>query len=220
MTASHRRALVVRGGWPGHAPEETTQAMLPVLAGAGFTVEIAEDLDVYTAPDRLRGLSLIVQCWTMGRMSAAQCAGLSAAVAAGTGFGGWHGGVVDAFRARPEYLQMVGGQFVAHPGDHVDHRIDLVPGRADHPIVAGLPSSFIVHTEQYWVLADDYNDVLATTTVPVGERWHRPIVSPVVWTRDWGRGRVFVCTLGHSVADLAEPTTATIVGRGLRWAAG
>lgn len=220
MSTAHRRALVVRGGWPGHFPEQTTEAVIPALQDAGFAVETAEDLDVYTDPVRMRDLSLIVQCWTMGRMSAEQCAGLTSAVAAGTGFGGWHGGVVDAFRSRPEYLQMVGGQFVAHPGDHVDHRIDLVPARADHPIVVGLPPSFTVHTEQYWVLSDDYNDVLATTTVPAGRYWHRPVVSPAVWTRTWGAGRVFVCTLGHAVADLQEPTTATIVGRGLLWAAG
>ncbi|TKV61576.1 ThuA domain-containing protein [Nakamurella flava] len=219
MTAPRRRALVVRGGWPGHAPEETTDLVVPVLRDAGHSVEIADDLDVYLDAARLQDLSVIVQCWTLGRMSAEHCAGLTGAVASGVGFGGWHGGVVDAFRSRPEYLQMVGGQFVAHPGGHVDHRIELVPERADHPIVAGLPSSFAVHTEQYWVLADDYNDVLATTTIAPGEQWDRPVTCPAVWTRNWGHGRVFVCTLGHSPEDLDHPVTRAVVQRGLRWAA-
>ncbi len=46
------------------------------------------------------------------------------------------------------------------------------------------------------MLHDDLNDVLATTTHAVRgeEPWHRPIVSPAVWTREWGGGRVFVAT--------------------------
>ncbi|MEU5622559.1 ThuA domain-containing protein [Streptomyces tendae] len=47
----------------------------------------------------------------------------------------------------------------------------------------------------------------------------RPGEFPVVWTRRWGAGRIFVCTLGHRVADLQVPQTATMVGRGLKWAA-
>ncbi|MEU4144214.1 ThuA domain-containing protein [Streptomyces parvulus] len=42
---------------------------------------------------------------------------------------------------------------------------------------------------------------------------------PVVWTRRWGSGRVFVCTPGHRVPDLTLPQTAATVGRGLTWAA-
>ena len=40
--------------------------------------------------------------------------GLRTAIANGTGFAGWHGGIVDSFRLATDYLQMVGGQFAAH----------------------------------------------------------------------------------------------------------
>ena len=39
---------------------------------------------------------------------------------------------------------------------------------AEHPITQGI-SDFELTTEQYWVLHDDYNDVLATTTQAVRE---------------------------------------------------
>jgi type 1 glutamine amidotransferase len=85
--------------------------------------------------------------------------------------------------------------------------------------VAGI-GPFDVHTEQYWVIADAYNDVLATTVFepyPGGD-FERPVTMPVVWTRQWGRGRVFVSTIGHRVADLEVPEVRAVTGRGLRWA--
>ena len=46
----------------------------------------------------------------------------------------------------------------------------------------------------------------------------RPITSPAVWTRQWGKGRIFVCTAGHHVDILEDPNVRTIVQRGLLWA--
>jgi type 1 glutamine amidotransferase len=85
--------------------------------------------------------------------------------------------------------------------------------------MAGL-DAFELRTEQYWVLHDDLNDVLATTTHPVQpyHPWHRPITSPAVWTRLWGAGRVFVATPGHSPDVLRDPNVRTIVERGMLWA--
>ena len=71
------------------------------------------------------------------------------------------------------------------------------------------------------MLHDDLIDILATTTHPTQDYhpWHRPIVSPAVWTRLWGAGRVFVATPGHTPEVLADPHVRTIVERGLLWAA-
>jgi len=98
--------------------------------------------------------------------------------------------------------------------------VNIVPARAEHPIVAGI-SDFVLTTEQYWVLSDDYNDVLATTTVAARpfDPWHRPVMTPAVWTREWGAGRIFVCTAGHRLEILDDPHVRTIVERGLLWAA-
>lgn len=207
------RALVVRGGWPGHRPVEATDRFVPFLRDH-FDVEIAESLDAYLALD---GVDLVVQCWSDGVLTDAHLAGLSEAVRGGMGLAGWHGGVVDAFRASRGYLQLVGGQFVAHPGGFVDHRVDVV---APHPVVAGI-EGFALRTEQYWVLSDSLNEVLATTTFTPGPDtpWRDPVTVPAVWTRRWGAGRVFVCTPGHSPEDLDVPQVRTIVERGLLWAA-
>ena len=46
-----------------------------------------------------------------------------AAIEAGTGFAGWHGGIADSYRNTSDYLHLVGGQFACHPGKHPDERI-------------------------------------------------------------------------------------------------
>jgi len=208
-----RRALVVRGGWEGHQPVEATELFIPFLRDNDFEVTVSDSTESYLDLD---GTDLVLQCISMGDITNEQVKGLEAAVRAGTGLAGWHGGIVDSFRNSADYSFMTGGQFVSHPGGFVDHRIEVV---SDDPIVEGI-THFDLHTEQYYVHADPTNNVLATTTVRAHPDypWIGGAVMPAVWTRTWGEGRVFVCTPGHSLADLDVPEVRTIIERGLLWA--
>ncbi|MCI0581855.1 MAG: ThuA domain-containing protein [Chloroflexi bacterium] len=193
---------------------------MPHLRSNGFAVEVYDSLDIYADAIQMSTVDLIVQCWTQGAISQAQLDGLDAAVRGGTGLAGWHGGIVDAFRDSPDYLQLTGGQFTSHPGGVVDYVVDVVDARRDHQIVAGFNRVALL-TEQYWVLTDvGLSDVLATTTIRrrPDDPWHEPVTVPAIWTRPWGRGRVFVCTVGHALEDLAVPEIRTIIERGLVWA--
>jgi len=214
-----RRALVVRGGWEGHDPFAATELFVPCLKENGYDVVLSDTLEAYADEAIMGSTDLIVQCWTMGKLSQQQLEGLQRAVSAGAGLAGWHGGIVDSFRDSPGYLQLTGGQFVAHPGNFVDYKVEIAPGRAAHEIVRGL-GDFAVHTEQYWVLTDPLNDVLATTRFlpSEGSAWKEGFSVPAIWTRRWGKGRVFVCTIGHRVADLEVREVRTTVERGLLWA--
>lgn len=226
-----RRALVVRGGWEGHQPVEATDLFIPFLHEQGFTVDVHDSPAPYADADLMAVTDLVVQCVTMSTIERDQFAGLRSAVEAGTGFAGWHGGIADAFRNTSDYLHLVGGQFACHPGKPADERVggmsdnyvpytvNMLPAAADHPITTGIPDFDLV-TEQYWVLADDYCDVLATTTQKVRDfdPWHREVTSPAIWTRAWGQGKVFVATPGHQVDILADPNVNTIIKRGLLWA--
>jgi len=208
-----RRALVVRGGWEGHLPAEATELFIPFLRENGFEVTVSDSTESYLDLD---GTDLVLQCVSMGEISAEAVKGLEAAVRAGTGLAGWHGGIVDSFRGNVDYSFMTGGQFISHPGGFVDHRIEIV---SDDPIVEGL-THFDLHTEQYYVHADPSNNVLATTTFRAHPDypWIEGATMPAVWTRTWGEGKVFVCTPGHSLADLDTPEVRTIIERGLLWA--
>jgi type 1 glutamine amidotransferase len=216
---STRRAIVVRGGWEGHSPVEATDRFIPHLKEHGFDVEVHDGPEVYADAEKLAATDLVVQCYTQGEATEQQVLGLSAAVAAGTGLAGWHGGVVDSFRGSPDYLHLTGGQWAAHPGGFVRHHVEVVPGRDTHEIVAGL-DRWELDTEQYWVLTDALNDVLVTTTFAVSDDtpWREPLTCPAVWTRQWGRGRVFVSTMGHKLEDLDHPDVRRLTERGLLWA--
>ena len=214
-----RHAIVVRGGWEGHSPVEATDRFIPFLEKHDFTVEVHDSPEVYADADALAAADLVVQCFTQGVATDEQVLGLSAAVQAGTGLAGWHGGIVDSFRGSPDYLHLTGGQWAAHPGGFVEHETAVVPDKADHPIVQGL-DRWQLDTEQYWVLADGLNDVLATTTFGVTAEtpWREEVTCPAVWTRQWGEGRVFVSTIGHKLEDLDLPDVRTLTERGLLWA--
>lgn len=219
LARSSRRALVVRGGWDGHQPVQTTDSFVPFLTANGFQLTVSDSLDVYTDTELMADVDLVIQTWTMGEITPEQAGGLIAAVEAGTGFGGWHGGIVDSFRGSVDYQRLTGGQFLCHPGGFVDYEIEVVAEHRDHPIMVGI-ERVALHTEQYWILSDGASDVLATTTIPAGSdtAWATPITCPAVWTRTWGAGRVFVSTVGHHLPDLDVPQIRTLTERGLLWA--
>ena len=229
--AKKRSALVVRGGWDGHSPVAATDLFLPHLESSGFDVRVEESTAVYADAGAMASADLIVQCVTMSTIQPEELAGLQSAVRSGTGLAGWHGGIADSFRASSDYLHLVGGQFASHPGkpeaervgndtdNFVRYTVALTELGRRHPITEGI-EDFDLETEQYWVLSDDLNDVLATTTqkVRAGDPWHREVTSPAIWTRQWGDGRIFVATPGHSVEVLQDASVRTIIERGLLWA--
>ena len=227
-----RQALVVRGGWNGHMPVETTNLFIPFLEENGFTVRVEESTAVYTDEAFMDTVDLIVQINTMNTIEDAEFAGLQRAILNGAGMAGWHGGIADSYRNNADYLHMIGGQFAHHAGKNPAERIgeqsdNYIPftvhitdyGKA-HPITTGI-DDFDLVTEQYWVLSDEYNDVLATTTQSVRpwDAWNRPVTAPAIWTRQWGKGRIFVSAPGHRLEIVESQPVRTIIERGLLWAA-
>jgi hypothetical protein len=211
-----KRALIVFGGWEGHEPKLCTDLFAPILRERGFEVTVSDSLDIYLNQPLMQALDLIVPVWTMGTITREQEKGLLAAVAGGVGIGGWHGGMADAFRNNTEYQWMVGGQWVAHPGNIIDYTVNII----DHndPITAGI-RDFQMHSEQYYMHVDPSNQVLATTTFS-GEHahWVKGTVMPVVWKRMWDKGRVFYSSLGHKAHDFNVPEAKEIQIRGMLWA--
>ena len=216
MTERGKRALIVAGGWEGHEPRQCAELVAGVLRNDGFEVAVSDTLDAYLDPG-LGEIDLIVPVWTQSEISNEQLRGLLGAIAAGTGIAGWHGGMADSFRNSTEYQFMVGGQWVAHPGNIIDYTVQITD--RDDPITAGI-DDFAMHSEQYYLHVDPSNEVLATTTFS-GEHtpWVAGCVMPVVWKRRWGQGRVFYCSLGHVAADFDVPQARELVRRGMAWAA-
>jgi uncharacterized protein len=209
--------LFVWGGWEGHAPKQSVDVFVPLMRSEGYEVEISDSLDAYLNADRMRSYDLVSQAWTMGSITDDQLQGLLSAIESGVGFAGWHGGIADSFRSSCDYQFMVGGQWVAHPGNIIDYRVNIT--NHNDLITTGL-SDFNMHSEQYYLHTDPSNEVLATTTFS-GEYtpWIEGTVMPVVWKRRWGAGRVFYCSLGHTPADFEVVEAREIIRRGLLWSA-
>ncbi len=169
------------------------------------------------ADPSIHDLSLIVPIYTMSKIAKEEVENLTKAVQNGVGLAGHHGGMSDAFRDAVDYQFMVGGQWVAHPGNIIDYQVDVT--KPDDPIMAGI-KSFPYTSEQYYMHVDPSIEVLATTTF-TGEHasWIDGVVMPVAWKRQHGKGRVFHMTLGHSVKEFDNPNMATILRRGMNWAA-
>jgi type 1 glutamine amidotransferase len=187
-----------------------------MLEEEGFKVFTENTTEAFADPS-IRDLSLIVPIITMAKIEKEEVSNLLEAVKGGVGLGGYHGGTGDAFRDQPEYQFMVGGQWVAHPGNIIDYRVDVT--RPDDPVVAGI-ESFAYRSEQYYMHVDPSNEVLATTRFNGDHaEWIDGTVMPVVWKRRYGRGRVFYSSLGHVASEFQVPEMRTILQRGLVWAA-
>jgi type 1 glutamine amidotransferase len=210
-----RTALIFWGGWEGHTPARSAAVVKELLTGHGFDVRLEEGTQVLADPG-ISQLDLIVPVITMSTIGKPELENLTAAVRSGTGLAGFHGTMCDSFRNETEYQFMTGGQWVAHPGNIIDYRIDI--SRPDDPIVSGI-GGFAYRSEQYYMHVDPTNEVLATTTF-TGEHldFVKGVVMPVVWKRRHGLGRVFYSALGHTADEFAVPQMRTIFERGALWA--
>ncbi|HLV84906.1 MAG TPA: ThuA domain-containing protein [Devosia sp.] len=211
-----KSALIVYGGWSGHEPEECAAIYRRWLHEDGYSVRTATETSAFADPS-IHELSLIVPIFTMSKIEKDELENLTKAVEGGVGLAGHHGGMSDAFRDAVNYQFMVGGQWVAHPGNIIDYTVDVADPL--DPIMAGI-KSFAYRSEQYYMHVDPSNQVLATTTFS-GEHasWIEGVVMPVAWKRMHGKGRVFHSTLGHVAKEFEVREMATMMRRGMNWAA-
>jgi uncharacterized protein len=211
-----KKALIFWGGWEGHTPERSAGRVHDLLAPHGFGIDIHQGTAILAETD-LSAYHLIVPMVTMSGIEKPELAALVAAIAAGTGLAGFHGTMGDSFRNEPDYQFMVGGQWVAHPGNIIDYRVNIT--RSDDPVMAGI-ADFPYRSEQYYMHVDPCNDVLATTRFN-GEHldFIDGVVMPVVWKKRYGKGRVFYSALGHVADEFDVVEMRTIFERGALWAA-
>ena len=211
-----KSALIFWGGWDGHTPDRSAAIARDMLLKNNFDVQVENGTAILATSD-LTSFDLIVPMITMSEIEKPELEALTAAVRAGTGLAGAHGMMCDAFRKETEYQFMTGGQWVSHPGNIIDYTVDVT--RPDDPVMAGI-GSFPYRSEQYYMHVDPSNDVLATTTF-TDEHFEGigGVIMPVVWKRKYGKGKVFYSALGHVADEFEVPQMATILERGMLWAA-
>ncbi|MFN4192085.1 MAG: ThuA domain-containing protein [Tabrizicola sp.] len=213
------KALVTWGGWEGHEPEKVGPMFADWLRAEGMEVTLTDSLGCFDDADALKAYDLIVPVWTMSKIEKQQALNVCAAVAAGTGIAGCHGGMCDAFRENVDWQFMTGAQWVAHPGnDGVEYGVRIT---SDDPLVAGI-GDFTVRTEQYYLHVDPAVKVHAVCDFPVVDGPHAvngPVAMPVIFTKGYGAGRVYCNALGHRKNVIDHGPAADLMRRGLLWAA-
>ncbi len=217
MAASEKkRALIFWGGWEGHTPERSGNIVREMLEYNDFDVHMVQGTAVLREPG-LQNYNLIVPMITMATIEKEEVAALCDAVRGGVGLGGFHGLMCDAFRNETEYQFMTGGQWVSHPGNIIDYRVNIA--KQDDEITKGI-GDFDYKSEQYYMQYDPAVEIVATTTFDGTHcDFIKGVVMPVVWKKRYGKARVFYSTLGHTADEFAVPQMKTIVERGLLWAA-
>ena len=214
--------MIVWGGWDGHEPDKVAELFRKMLDAEGFQVEVSNTLDSFADKDKCKAQSLLIPIYTMSEISSEQFAGIDEAVRIhGVGLAGCHGGMCDAFRNHTEWQFMTGSQWVAHPGnDGVKYPVHITTH--DHPITQGIPN-FDVVSEQYYLHVDPGVKTLATTPLPTpgvdGPHVDNPCNMPQIYTKMWGKGRVFYNALGHHADVLEAPEPKELMRRGFLWAA-
>ena len=197
-----------------HTPKATSQLLAEELEKAGYAVQLVKGFKALDDPKTLAKMDLVVPQWTAGTLSRDRTKNLCEVIQKGTGIGGVHGGTGDAFRGNTRYEWMIGGHFVGHP--HVgDYTVKLTQKKS--PITKGMKERFKYHSEQYYMMVDPAIEVLAETiyTSPEGKK----VVLPVVWSKIYGKGRVFYSSLGHEVEEFHKyPRVLDMTVRGLKWA--
>ena len=208
-----KKALIFFGGWDGHNPTGFAELFESMLTENGYEVESYDNLDCLNDAEKLLTYDVIIPFWTMGQIEKEQFNNLSTAIQSGVGLAGVHGGMGDAFRGNVSFQWMVGGQFLGHP--HVGpYKVDIID--MNHPIVRNI-ESFDYDSEQYYMQVDPSIEILAETQY---NHEGKTVTMPVVWTKNWGNGKVFYSALGHDIKEYIEqfPVAAEIALRGFIWA--
>ncbi|MCL4794997.1 MAG: ThuA domain-containing protein [Bryobacteraceae bacterium] len=128
----------------------------------------------------------------------------------------------DTFYKWPEYGEMVGGYFDLHPWNTFQAPI-LVEDRG-HPTSAHLPPSFTVYDEiyQFKEFSRDRVRVLMRLDESKIDLKHKDVRRKdndfaVTWVREFGKGRVFFSSFGHTIESWDRPDIQKMWVEAVKW---
>ncbi len=113
------------------------------------------------------------------------------------------------FQNSPEYISLVGGQFLRHKTD--TFTVQII--KKDHPIVKSL-EEFSTWDETY------IHDKLGEDITVLMERVEEAHHEPWTWVKEHGKGRVFYTAYGHDERTWGNPGFHKLIKEGILWAVG
>ena len=132
----------------------------------------------------------------------------------------------NAFWGWPEFDKLVGGTWRESAGHGPSHAYTVNIVDREHLITKGMPASFAETDELYHklslqpdihVLASAWDD--PKNCSKPGQGCGTGKDEPLIWTVQYGVGRVFQTALGHDVKAMQNPGFILTLQRGTEWAA-
>jgi type 1 glutamine amidotransferase len=229
---------LIFSGRNNHDWQRTTPYLRDALADSGrFEVRVSE-APVGCSGRTLAGFDLLVLDYNGARWGESCEQAVEAFVRAGKGvvavhaasyaFGGLQilgdrhvrTGVLEP--AWPEYARLIGGSWVEGPartGHGKRHVFEVRTADPNHPVMLGLPPSFSQNDELYHRIRMRPEAHVLATAYDSPEIGGAGKDEPILWTVEYGRGRVFQTTLGHDVEAMSSRGFRDTLVRGAEWAA-
>ncbi len=233
--------VLIITGQHQHDWKGTTPVLKKILEDTGkFEVRVTEEFRG-AGPETLAPYDVVVVNYSDGgrperRWGARADAALVDFVKGGKGLVVYHF-AMQAFNGWTEYEQMSAANWRPNFGHHsAPHDYTVKITDPNHPITKGLKLEFPQINDElyanlkwqpagtYHVLATAYDDHALYAASRTDARAPQPLEGPganenMLWTVDYGKGRVFTTALGHVPPNLATPAFQVTFARGVEWAA-
>jgi putative membrane-bound dehydrogenase-like protein len=214
------RVLVISGGSSHDFATYFGTTDVDTLREAGFSVHYTEDRDQAAA--ELAGADAAVI--SVNRKffdTTAYRKALMDFAAAGKGIVMLHPGTWYGYQNWPELnAQIVGGGARGHDKIHPFE----VRKVADHPVMEGVPDSFTIEDELYYMNAEPENIPPGTAVIEVlaetspSDKYQKP--HPAVWITKHPSARIVCITPGHDARTHEHEAFKRLLSNAAKWAAG
>jgi type 1 glutamine amidotransferase len=131
---------------------------------------------------------------------------------------------LTAFADWPEFGELIGGRYDGHPWGNTPGTV-VNDGR-DFPATAHFPATFAFTDEFYQAsgFSPEKSRVLLkldVTKLPANENYHgKDGTMPIVWAKNYGKGRVLYSSLGHAASTWDDRNVRQMYLEAMKWALG
>lgn len=193
-----------------------------------YTATISQNESDFSA-ENLKQYDAVVFCNNTGELFSEpfQREALLSFVREGKGIAGIHAATDCCYQWAP-YGDMMGGYFDGHPWNAPD-TVTIRIEDTTHPVMAAFPDPLFTVTDEIYQFKDPYSrakqNVLASLDPQKTDMSKKGIKRPdqdfpVAWVRNFGKGRVFYCSLGHNKHIYWNPVILKHYLAGIQFATG
>ncbi|WP_299668823.1 ThuA domain-containing protein [uncultured Polaribacter sp.] len=173
-----------------------------------YHITYSEDFDVFTRP--LDAYDVIIMNGMPTHFSDKQMEGFKKAVEQGKPLLGLHSATAALKKDKehlPMYTEIIGAVFKTHP---TIHTFPVVIKKQDHPITKNI-GDFEIYDEMYFYSKEAEGSTVLIEAEDKGQK------TPIAWTRNYGKGKVFYTSLGHGVEAATNRYFQQLVLNALIW---